>query len=57
MARQADYGLMIRDRKSKGTLNNIRSLLSHGRPVIGFPHPHQSFYTLHSAEDFAIALS
>ena len=34
MAKDADYGLMIWDGKSKGTLNNMINLLIQGKPVL-----------------------
>lgn len=51
MAREADYGFMIWDGKSRGTLNNIRNLLGENKWVLVFFSPNQSFHTIRSSED------
>ena len=36
MARDADYGMMIWDGKSRGTMNNILTMFEQGKPVLVF---------------------
>jgi hypothetical protein len=56
MAEEADYGLMLWDGVSRGTLNNIRNLLHRGKPVVIFYSPDQSFHTIRCAEDLSTLL-
>ena len=56
MAEQADYGLMIWDRKSPGTLNNIRNLVGRNKPVVVYLSPSRSFHTLRRPEDLSAIL-
>jgi len=56
MAREADYGLMIWDAKSRGTLNNIFNLLDESRNVLVFFSPDQSFHTIRNAQDLSALL-
>ena len=56
MAREADYGFMIWDAKSRGTLNNIFNLLDEGRNVLVFFSPGQSFHTIRNAADLSLLL-
>lgn len=51
MAEDADYGFMIWNGKSKGTLNNILNLLVKDKKVLVFFVPHRKFYSLDSLED------
>ncbi|MBI1901996.1 MAG: hypothetical protein HYS13_12910 [Planctomycetia bacterium] len=46
MAAQADGGLFLWDAKSKGTLNNIVSLVARGKSVDVYLAPKQTFVTL-----------
>ncbi len=57
MAREADYGLMIWDATSRGTLNNILNLLDERRHVLVFFSPDQSFHTIRNAEDLSALLA
>ncbi len=50
MAEEADYGLMLWDGKSRGTLNNIRNLAHRSKPVVVFFSPDQSFHTISYTE-------
>jgi hypothetical protein len=53
MAREADYGFMVWNGASKGTLNNIRNLLINGKKVLVFLSSDQSFHTVRNAEDLS----
>jgi hypothetical protein len=51
MAKDASYGLMLWDGKSRGTLENVRNLLAHGKPVTVHLAPARRFVSLKSTED------
>lgn len=51
MAKDASYGLMLWDGKSRGTLENVRNLLGHGKPVAVHFGPARRFVSLRSTED------
>ncbi|MBI2829801.1 MAG: hypothetical protein HYX81_01435 [Chloroflexi bacterium] len=53
MARETDYGLMLWDSKSKGTLNNIINLLSQHKPVSVYFSPTKGLYKLTSLNDLS----
>lgn len=57
MAKAADYGLMIWDGKSRGTLNNVRNLLNEGKKVVVFLSADQSFHAVRCAQDLSAKLS
>jgi hypothetical protein len=46
MGEEADYGLMLWDGRSRGTLTNILHLVRQGKPVVVYIAPQKSFYTL-----------
>ena len=46
MSEEADYGFMLWDGKSKGTLNNIVSLLERDKSVLVYLSPKKEFFTL-----------
>lgn len=46
MGAEADYGLMLWDGKSRGTLANIRDLVDRQKPVVVYFAPSKSFFTL-----------
>jgi hypothetical protein len=46
MVEEADYGLMLWDGQSRGTLTNIVHLVRQGKPVVVYIAPNSSFYTL-----------
>ena len=50
MVEEADYGLMLWDGKSRGTLTNIVDLVRQGRPVVVYVAPAKAFATLHEPE-------
>jgi hypothetical protein len=51
MARDATYGLMMWNGRSKGTLNNIENLVEQGKPVVVFMTTERSFYTVRRPAD------
>lgn len=51
MGEEADYGFMLWDGKSKGTLNNIVNLCEHNKKVLVYFSPAKSFYTVESERD------
>jgi len=51
MSEQADYGFMLWDGKSKGTLNNIINTLQHNKYVLVYFSPSKEFFTLKSSSD------
>ena len=51
MASDASYGLMLWDGKSRGTLENVRNLLSQRKPVAVHLGPERRFVSLMSGED------
>lgn len=53
MAEEADYGLMLWDGKSRGTLTNVVDLVWRGRPVVVYLAPAKAFATLHEPEQLA----
>ena len=53
MAEEADYGLMLWDGESRGTLTNIVDLVRQGKPVVVYVAPDRSFRTLKEPEDLA----
>jgi len=53
MAEEADYGLMLWDGRSRGTLTNIVHLVREGKPVVVYIAPENSFYTLRQSRQLA----
>lgn len=51
MAEAADYGLMLWDGKSKGTINNVVNLARRGKVVVVYVARTRSFHTVRSFED------
>lgn len=51
MSEQADYGFMLWDGKSKGTLNNIVSLLERDKSVLVYLSAKRKFFTLKARHD------
>ena len=56
MAEEADYGLMLWDGQSRGTLTDIVDLVRKGKPVVIYLAPDKSFYTLRRPIDLAAML-
>ena len=57
MAEEADYGLMLWDGRSRGTLTNIIHLVREGKPVVVYIAPDRSFYTLRRSDHLAEILT
>ncbi len=53
MVEEADYGLMLWDGRSRGTLTNIVHLVRQGKPVVVYIAPGRSFYTLRQSGQLA----
>lgn len=51
MSKEANYGFMLWDGKSKGTLNNILNLCEHNKKVLVYFSPARSFYTVENEQD------
>jgi hypothetical protein len=51
MAEAAEYGLMLWDGKSKGTINNVVNLSRRNKVVVVYVAPAKSFETVRSFED------
>ncbi len=56
MAEEADYGLMLWDGQSRGTLRDVVDLVRKGKPVVVYLAPNKSFYTLRLPVDLAAML-
>lgn len=56
MARDADYGFMLWDGRSKGTLTNMLNLLKAEKKVLVYIAPKRSFCTLNTFLDLSNAL-
>ncbi len=53
MVKEADYGLMLWDGRSRGTLTSIVHLVRQGKPVVVYIAPDRSFYTLRESNQLA----
>ncbi|WP_194790395.1 hypothetical protein [Pseudomonas sp. UFMG81] len=51
MADDCDYGLMVWDGKSPGTLSNVIELLGRNKKSLLYLYPHAQFHTLQAAAD------
>jgi hypothetical protein len=51
MSKQADYGFMLWDGRSKGTLNHIINLLQGNKYVLVYFSPSKKFFTLRSPSE------
>jgi hypothetical protein len=51
MADTAEYGLMVWDGKSKGTINNVVNLCRDGKPVVVYVAPKKQFLTVKAFDD------
>ena len=57
MTEEADYGLMLWDGKSRGTLMNAVGLIRRSRPLVLYVAPTKSFFTLRQAPDLLEVVS
>jgi hypothetical protein len=57
MGAEADYGLMLWDGKSRGTLANIRDLICRQKPVVVYLASSKSFFTLRRQDELTDLLA
>lgn len=57
MSEEANYGLMLWDGVSKGTLNNALNLVERGKQVAIYFSPKREFFTIQSLDDIKSLLS
>lgn len=57
MAAEADYGLMLWDGQSRGTLTNIVNLVRQGKPVVVYMAPSKTFHTVRQFKQLAQMLA
>ncbi|HWB16060.1 MAG TPA: hypothetical protein VG538_06605 [Vicinamibacterales bacterium] len=57
MADAAEYGLMLWDGKSKGTINNVVNLSRDGKPVVVYIAPKKRFLTVKAFDDLGRVLA
>lgn len=57
MAEEADYGFMIWNGKSKGTLNNVINLTNRNKKTLIYFTPGNEFYTIKSLTDIESIIS
>lgn len=57
MAAEADYGLMLWDGQSRGTLTNVVHLVRQAKPVVVYVAPSRSFQTLRQPDQLARVLA
>lgn len=57
MAKQADYGFMIWNGESKGTLNNIINLIGDGKKVLVYFTPNKQFISIGCKEELETFLA
>ena len=51
MAAEADYGFVLWDGKSTGSISNVLEMMKNGKPVIIYFAPDKSFHALKQADD------
>jgi hypothetical protein len=51
MSEAAEYGLMLWDGKSKGTVNNVVNLSRNHKPVVVYVEPTKQFRTIKTSND------
>lgn len=56
MSTAAEYGLMLWDGKSKGTINNVVNLSREGKPVVVYVAPTKRFVTVKGLDDLRSVL-
>lgn len=57
MAIDSDYGFMIWDGKSAGTINNLFNLVTHGKTGVLYLQPQKAFRTIKNSEEFETFIS
>lgn len=53
MVEKADYGLMLWDGESKGTLNSVINMVRQKKPVVLYFAPEKKFQNIRSSDDVA----
>lgn len=53
MSEEADYGFMLWDGKSRGTLNSILKLIEHNKKVLVYFSPDKNFYTIRNKKELS----
>ncbi|MEW6683620.1 MAG: hypothetical protein AB1451_11975 [Nitrospirota bacterium] len=56
MAREAEYGFMLWDGESAGTIVNVARLVAAGKPVVIYLSPRKIFVTLKSRQELDVLL-
>ena len=57
LPKDADFGMMIWDGKSSGTLNNIMNLIKLNKKLLLYLSPHKRFYTITNIADLKSIIS
>lgn len=57
MAKEADYGFLLWDAKSKGTLNNAINLLKLNKKILLYFYPDKNFYVINTFDNLKYLLS
>lgn len=57
MSLDADYGFMIWDGESKGTLNNVLNMVQQGKSILVYRSPSREFIQIKSTEDVVSIVS
>lgn len=57
MVDAAEYGLMLWDGESKGTLNSVINMIRQNKPVVVYLAPRKSFQNLRSSDDLNALLA
>jgi len=57
MSNEADYGLMLWDGKSVGTLNNVLNMINSSKKVVVYYAPEKEFISVQSQEDVEVLLA
>ncbi len=57
MARYCNFGMMVWDSKSTGTLSNVYELLKRGKPSLVFINKYKEFKKVKTVDDFETLLS
>jgi hypothetical protein len=56
MAEEADYGFVLWDGKSVGSINNVLALLKRGKMVVVYVSPRQAFWTVKGPADVEVLI-
>lgn len=56
MAEDADYGFMIWNGKSKGTLNNMINLIKYNKQTLLYFYPENQFYNIRNSQNLELVI-